>query len=102
MFYGLSVVYIQIFIRKIREGKNYLIYYYYYKLKRKYFLFKNIIMRYSLFFFFLNNYNLIIFLENIKKKIFNIIVILSFIKIYLKINIKNKIFYSINYIKKLK
>jgi hypothetical protein len=99
MFYGLSVVYIQIFIRKIREGKNYLIYYYYYKLKRKYFLFKNVIMRYSLFFFFFKNYNLIIFLENRKNKFFNIIVILNFIKIYLK----NKIFfYLINYKKKIK
>jgi hypothetical protein len=98
MFYGLSIVYIQIFLRKIREGKNFLIYYYNYKLKRKYFLFKNIIMRYSLFFFFLNNYNLIVSLANITKKIFNIIFIFKFIIINLKINIILKIFFIYNQI----
>ena len=82
MFYGLTIVYIQILLRKIREGKNFLIYYYYYKLKRKYFLFKNVIMRYSLFFFFLNNYNLMVSSANLKKKFLNIMIIFSYIVIY--------------------
>lgn len=66
--YGLIIVYIQIFLRKIKENKNYMVYLYDYKLKKNYNIFKKKIINNSLY-FFLKNYNLITFLENFKKKL---------------------------------
>lgn len=66
--FGLIIVYIQIFLRKIKENKNYMVYLYNYKLKNNYNIFKKKIINNSIY-FFLKNYNLIIFLENFKKKL---------------------------------
>src|SRR6201999_3321189 len=60
--YGLIIVYIQIFLRKIKDRKNYMVYLYNYKILKKK------IINNSLY-FFLENYNLITFLENFKKKL---------------------------------
>jgi hypothetical protein len=89
MYIGFTVVYTQIFLRKIKEFKNYVIYMYWYKLKRIYNNFKKKIINYSLLFFFYNNYKLVFFLEKWKIKIFNFIVFFSFCKIYIKIYLLN-------------
>jgi len=84
MYYGFTIVYLQIFLRKIKENKNYFIYVYYYKLKKMYNNIKKKIIFISLFLFFLNNYNIILYYNYLKKIIFNFIIILSFIKIFQK------------------
>ena len=84
MYFGFTVVYVQIFLRKIKEFKNYVIYSYLYKLKRIYNNFKKKIINYSLLFFFYKNYKLVFFLEKLKKKLFNFIVFFSFCEIYIK------------------
>src|ERR1700744_1727871 len=66
--YGLIIVYIQIFLRKIKDRKNYMVYLYNYKIKKNYNILKKKIINNSLY-FFLENYNLITFLENLKKKL---------------------------------
>jgi hypothetical protein len=89
MYIGFTVVYTQIFLRKIKEFKNYVIYMYWYKLKRIYNNLKKKIINYSLLFFFYNNYKLVFFLEKWKIKIFNFIVFFSFCEIYIKIYLLN-------------
>lgn len=91
MFYGFTVVYIQIFFRKIRELKYYLMYIFNNKFKRKYKYFKKSIVNYSSFFYYNNNYNLVMFFEYIKKRIFSIIIIFNYIKLYSIVNLKQKI-----------
>jgi hypothetical protein len=106
MYFGFTVLYIQIFLRKIKEFKNYVIYSYYYKLKRIYNNLKKKIISSSLLFFFYKNYKLVFFLEKLKKKIFNFIVFFSFCEIYIKmyiaIAILNKLYVLFNnlYLKK--
>jgi hypothetical protein len=82
MYYGLTVVYIQIFLRKMKEQKNHIIYLYNYKCKKSYNIFKKRIMYYSLFLYFSNNYNIVLYLDNLKRKIFRFIFVISFIEIY--------------------
>jgi hypothetical protein len=82
MYLGFTVVYTQIFLRKIKEFKNYVIYMYLYKLKRIYNNFRKKIINYSLLFFFYKNYKLVFFLEKLKIKIFIFIVFFSFYEIY--------------------
>jgi hypothetical protein len=84
IYYGLSIVYLQIFLRKMREQKNYIIYVYNYKLKKSFNNLKKKIIYYSLLLYFLNNYNIVLYYSNLKKKLFNFIVILSFIEILKK------------------
>jgi hypothetical protein len=86
IYYGLSIVYLQIFLRKIKEQKNYIIYLYNYKLKKS---FNN-----------LNNYNIVLYYSNLRKKLFNFIVILSFIEIFKKAMLYKNI-YSFFFLNKL-
>jgi hypothetical protein len=94
-------VYIQIFLQKIKEKKNYIIYLYNYKLKKMYNNFKKNIIYYSLFIYFLNNYNIILYYNYLKKKIFNFIVILSFLEILKKFLLYKKLYEFIFFLKLL-
>ena len=97
--YGLIIVYIQIFLRKIKDRKNYMVYLYNYKIKKNYNILKKKIINNSLY-FFLENYNLIISLENFKKKLWLIIFFLNFLGIYNIVKLKNIIFLILNILKK--
>ena len=101
MYFGLAIVYMQIFFRKIKEKKNYIKYIYGAKLKTKYNKLKKTIINYSLLLYFFSNYNLVFFLENIKKRLFSLIVFLSFFELYKKAKFKNKLFLSFALIYKL-
>jgi hypothetical protein len=85
MYFGFTVVYTQIFLRKIKEFKNYVIYMHLYKLKRIYNNFRKKIIDYSLLFFLYKNYKLVFFLEKLKIKIFIFIVFFNFYEIYTSI-----------------
>lgn len=91
MYYGLTVVYIQMFFRLIKEKKNFIKYMYFYKFKRMYSNSKKKIISYSISLFFFLNYNLIFFLEYSKKSIINLYFIFCFIKLYIKVKIKDYI-----------
>lgn len=97
MHVGFLIVYIQIFLRKVKEFKNYVIHLYIYTLKRNYNNSKKKIINYSLFFYF-KNYKLVFFLENLKRKILNFIFYFNYIKFYSKIKIKNKLYYNLFFI----
>jgi hypothetical protein len=98
MYYGFSIVYTQIFLRKLKEFKNYYYYYSYYKFKSRYLRFKKRIMSYSILFYFANNYNLALYLDNIKKKIFYINIFFRFYKLYNKTLLKNFFLTFVRYI----
>jgi hypothetical protein len=82
----------QIFIQKLKERKNYIIYLYKNKLKKSYKNFKKKIIYYSLFLYFFNNYNIILYYKNLKKKIYNFFFFFSFIAIFKKILLYKKIY----------
>jgi len=82
MYYGFTKVYIQIFLRKVKEYKNYIYFLLFYKFKRKYNFYKKLIIKKTLLFYYWNNYNLVIYLENLKNKLLYILVFLSFFEIY--------------------
>lgn len=88
MHFGITIVYIQILLRKIKEKRNYFIYIFFYGLKRKYNNLKKKIMNNSLHYFFFFNYGLIFFLEYMKKNIWLFMMFLQFIKLYIKIKMK--------------
>lgn len=92
IYFGLTVVYIQIFLRKIKEFKNYIIFFFNFKLKKSYNSLKKYILSYSLRFYLFSNYNLVMYITNFKKKIFNFIVLISFIEIYKKTQLKKNIY----------
>ena len=76
-----------------------MVYLYNYKIKKNYNILKKKIINNSLY-FFLENYNLITFLENLKKKLWLIIFFLNFLGIYNIIKLKNIIFLILNIFKK--
>lgn len=100
MIPGFIKVYIQVFLRKLKDNKNYLFFIFNLKIKNKYFLLKKKIMNFSIYIYIYTNYNLVIFFENFKKRAFNVIVIISFIEIYKKVKIKIKFFFFLDYIYK--
>lgn len=82
MYYGFTKVYMQIFLRKIKEYKNYIYFLLFYKFKRKYNFYKKLIIKKTLLFYYWNNYNLAIYLENLKSKLFYILIYISLFEIY--------------------
>jgi hypothetical protein len=97
MYFGLTIVYMQIFKRQLKEKKNDIIYMYFYKWKRNYNYYKKKIINYSLLFFFYNNYNLAVYFYKLKKKLFNFFFIIRFIKMYTIFLLLNRIIKIINY-----
>jgi hypothetical protein len=93
-YYGFTVVYTQIFLRKLKELKNDIFFNYNYKCKKIYNNLKKNLINYTIFIYFANNYNLVVYLESLKKKIYIIFFFLSFLNIYNKSVLKN-IFYSV-------
>jgi hypothetical protein len=91
MYLGFTIIYLQIFRRWLKETKNDIIYLYFSKWKRNYNYYKKRIIDYSLLFFFYNNYNLAIYFENLKKKTFFFIFVITYIQMYSIFLLLNKI-----------
>jgi hypothetical protein len=87
MLVGFLKVFLQIIWRKLKEFKNYIFYFLNLKIKYNYYLLKKKIKSYSFIFFFNNNYILFYFLENLKRKIYNLVLILKFFIIEKKVKI---------------
>lgn len=102
MYLGFTVVYIQIFLRKVKELKNYILFFYFYNFIKFYESLKKKIINYSLLFFFSRNINLIIYLEKKKLKFFFFYLLLKFNLIFIKLNFNNKVIFFCNSLKEKK
>ena len=91
MYWGLTVVYMHIFLRKIRESKNYIIYLINTRIIWGYKVLKWRIRVYSVFYFFWYNYRLFLYYKRFKKKIRKIVMFIVFFSLYIKAKIKNTI-----------
>lgn len=93
MYTGISIVYVQIFMRKMKEKKNNIIFFFNYKFKYMMSIVKKKIVKLSLFVYLVNNYNLVLYFDNLKKNLYYIIFFFSFMEIYRKEKFKNIFFY---------
>jgi hypothetical protein len=91
MYWGLTVVYIHIFLRKIRESKNYIIHLINTRIIWGYKVLKWRIRIYSIFYFFWYNYRLFLYYKRFKKKIKKIVMFIVNLSLYIKIKIKTTI-----------
>lgn len=88
MYWGLTVVYMHIFLRKIRESKNYIIYWINTRIFWGYKVLKWRIRFYSIFYFFWYNYRLFLYYKRFKRKLRKIIRFIIFVTLYFKIKTK--------------
>jgi len=91
MYWGITSVYIHMFLRKIRESKNHIIFLINTRIIRGYVVFKWRIRFYSLFYFYWYNYRLFVYYKRLKKKIKKINKFINSIISYIKIKIRVKI-----------
>lgn len=88
MYWGFTVVYIQIFLRKMRESKNYIIFLINTRIIRSYNRLKWRIYFHSLFYFLWYNFRLFLYNKRFKKRLKKFIRFINFIIMYIKIKIK--------------
>jgi len=91
MYIGLGIVYMQIFLRKIKENKNFIFFLFNYKLRNFFFNLKKKNINNFLYFFFSNNYFLTIYIDNLIKNLYSFFLIINFVLIYNLINLKERI-----------
>jgi hypothetical protein len=101
MYWGFTVVYIHIFLRKIRESKNYIIHLINTRIIWGYKVLKWRIRVYSFLYFFWYNYRLFASNRRFRKKLKKIIMFIIPIALYIKIKIKIKINFFLENLKKI-
>ena len=92
----------QIFLRKIKENKNYIKFLLSYKLRNYLIYLKKKNINYSLYFFSSNNYFLSIYIDNLIKNIYIFYLIIKYGSIYNVIKLSQKRYLFIKNIKEKK